>query len=311
MQKIPELSGLEFALVDYRLEIQESVALEMADMLLLRRNLRGIARKILPDEGVEGTFTALFDPPVSTDPAAVKKYQRPGPAFVIRLDQSQHGNFEAGDHYDLSVLFWGRGVQYIAEFATVLQALEKRGLTRGEGRFELAEIRSRDFVDNAISLWQQGGVLDDLAPVILDIPWWLNDRTFSVEPVTLKFLTPARLISRGRPLFRPSFRTLFPFILRRVSSMVYAHCGREIVTDAAALLQSADEVVEVENGLQWKDWRRLEGDTSEQDLGGVTGRLRLSGAPLCEILWLLQLGSLLNLGKGAAFGAGRYTLTDT
>lgn len=308
MQEIPDLAGLEFAVIEFCLELQESTTLEVSDMLRLRRNLRSVARNVLPEEGPESPFTVLFDPPVSTDPAAVRKYQRPGPAFAIRLDPERHGLFEAGDHYDLTVLFWGRGVQHISSFASVLAALEARGLAAGEGRFELAAIHSRDFVDSVIPLWERGGQLDALSPIIIDVPWWFTDSALVCESLTLDFITPARLISRGRPLFHPGFSSIFPFILRRVSSMVYAHSGLELISDAGSLVQSADQVAEVENRLQWIDWRRLEGEAGEQDLGGITGSLQLRGPSLPEILWILKLGSLLNLGKGAAFGAGRYAL---
>lgn len=308
MQRIPNLSGLEFAVIEFHLELQESIALEVVDMLRLRRNLRSVARNVLTDEGPESSFTILFDPPVSTDPAAVRKYQRPGPAFAMRLDPDVHGFFEPGDHYDLTVLFWGRGVQRIPDFASVLCALETRGLVAGEGRFELAAISARDAAGNPEIIWTRGGNLEALTSVILDLPWWLADHALSSDSLTLDFMTPARLISGGRPLFYPGFRTIFPFILRRVSSMMHAHCGREIVSDASALLQSADVVVEEENRLQWLDWRRLEGEKGDQELGGITGSLSLRGTALAEICWVLHLGSLLNIGKGAAFGAGRYAL---
>ncbi len=308
MNRIPDLRGSEFALVDFRLEMYEPIALALPDLLQLRRNLRGAARRALPEEGPDAPFTVLFDPPVSTDPTAVKKFQRPGPAFVIRIGPETQGVFEAGDYFDLRVLFWGRGISHIAAFGRALAALGTRGLVCGEGRYELAAMRALDLTGNATPFWQRGERLENIAPILLDLSWWLSESDFSPPVVRVNFVTPARLISRGRPLFQPHFRTLFPFILRRVTSMIHAHCDRELVTDAADLLRSAGEVREEENRLQWTDWRRLEGEEKDQEIGGITGSLLLSGSAIDDILWVLQIGSLLQLGKGAAFGAGRYDL---
>jgi hypothetical protein len=126
--------------------------------------------------------------------------------------------------------------------------------------------------------------------------------------VLLTIETPARLVSAGRPLFRPGVKTLFPFILRRVTSMAHAYCDVELVDDPGYFMEAAERVVELDNQLSWRDWRCLEGECRRQELGGVVGSLKIGGDGLRDILWLLRLGSLLNLGKGAAFGAGHFSL---
>ena len=62
--------------------------------------------------------------------------------------------------------------------------------------------------------------LGEIAPPVNDLRWWLE--TFAeVDSIVLEFVTPARLLSHGRPLFRIDFARLFPYILRRVSSVFY------------------------------------------------------------------------------------------
>ena len=101
---------------------------------------------------------------------------------------------------------------------------------------------------------------------------------------------------------------MFPFVLRRVSSMLACHAEVEVISNPQRLLELAGEVSEIENSLHWQDWRQLKGEEWKQDLGGLNGRLLLSGRALAEIFWLLQLGSLFSIGKSATYGAGQYCL---
>jgi hypothetical protein len=75
------------------------------------------------------------------------------------------------------------------------------------------------------------------------------------------------------------------------------------------LLATADGVHEVQNALRWQDWRTLEGGVAAQELGGIIGSVRLEGENLQSLFGILRVGSLMNVGKGAAFGAGCFRLT--
>jgi hypothetical protein len=308
-----ELKGVEFSLVRFQLEIQESCQLSREDVLRLRRGLRQAAGHVLVGrDGVSRAeserFAALFDPPLSADPIALRRYQRPAPPFAILPGEGPKGGYEAGDLFELPVVFWGKGVHSLGDFARTLQVLGRLGLRRGEGLFEMTGIAAVDSAGNQRNIWREKQDLNRLAPPLCDALWWLETAAPSGLALRIEFVTPARLLSCGKPLFRASFVRLFPFILRRVTSMIYAHCGLEIATDPHPLLAAAERVIELENRLEWEDWRNLEGEGKSQDFGGIGGSLKLGGEAIAEILWVLNLGSLLNLGKGAAFGAGHYRL---
>ena len=77
---------------------------------------------------------------------------------------------------------------------------------------------------------------DDLLPAVailtqcVFIPicsadWWVSQRDELKESVQLDIVTPARLLAKGKPLFRPDVNELVPYLLRRVTSMCYAHAG--------------------------------------------------------------------------------------
>ena len=307
-----DCTGIEFAVLHYRFEFAQDTTLTPQGLLQLRRELHRSARTLFALEANEASaralFQALFDPPLATDPVAQRRYQRPGPPFVLAIDPASAGDYQAGDHWQLKTLFWGHGAQYSGDFARVLQALARAGFGPGTEGGELVAVESEDASGHRCRLWQEGQPLQRLTPVFCELDWWLADWPQGCD-WRLEFLTPARVLSAGRPLFRPNLTQLFPFILRRVTSMCHAHCGLELLGDPSPLLQAAARVQVREKTLLWTDWRCLDRGSELFDLGGLMGGLTLSGAALEELAWVLQVGSLLNLGKGAAFGAGAFRLT--
>lgn len=90
--------------------------------------------------------------------------------------------------------------------------------------------------------------------------------------------------------------------------MLSYHCHLEPVDDPAALLAAACRVEATWGPTAWIDWRTL-ADSGEADkVGGLTGRLQLSGDGLDEVGWVLALSTLFGIGRGAAYGAGRVQL---
>lgn len=305
------LKQIYFSHVVFELEFQEDLHLQFGALLRLRRELRQAASLMFADESLDReAYQNLFDPPVPVDPVYRKRVQKPGPGFVIRGPILESRTFEAGDSLELPVLFLGRAIQNLPDFARLLQGLGRVGLVNGQGGYELVTIRAFDATGNLQGVWACGEDLEKMAPPILDAAWWLDSlhRDSDSPSVEMTFATPCRLLSKGRPLFRPHFGTIFPFILRRITSIAQVHCGVELNDNPKPLLAASLLVRQDVNSLRWEDWRRLESGEGCQDLGGVLGSLVLSGPPLLEILWILQLGSLLQLGKGAAYGAGCYGL---
>ena len=121
-------------------------------------------------------------------------------------------------------------------------------------------------------------------------------------------MTPTRLMVDGKPLRKPHFRQVFPFMLRRVTSMLYAHCGVELLDDASVLLEQVRQLDLVETNLHWHDWRSLAGRPG-LIIGGFVGDMVLQGQALEEVYWVLAVASLLGIGKAATYGAGQFVLS--
>ncbi|MEA3464991.1 MAG: CRISPR system precrRNA processing endoribonuclease RAMP protein Cas6 [Thermodesulfobacteriota bacterium] len=308
---VTNLKRAEFIKLEFELRFDESIDVDLATLLRLRRSLRSAAQYALPQSDSvvaeqQSSFGRLFSPALPDDPVALRQFQKGSPAFVLHHDLSQLRLFKRGEYFTLTVFIWGGDHCLLYDFALVIQALGKTGLRHDAGRFELTAIFGEDSSQHRDLLWTHGEALDVVTAPVRDAQWWLDSCAVDCAGVQLQFITPARLIVKQRPLFKPTFAALFPFILRRVTAMLYTHSHLDLDVDIQGLLVLSRQIEEGDNRLQWNDWRELNSDAGNQPIGGVCGTIELGGSALIDLLPYLYLGSLMNLGKNAAYGAGCY-----
>ncbi|MDT8420375.1 MAG: CRISPR system precrRNA processing endoribonuclease RAMP protein Cas6 [Desulfuromonadales bacterium] len=305
------LRRAEYARLFFQLEAREYFDLPPLALQRLRREFRQAVRYFgdSGDQLLTAQLNGLLAPPPPDDLKLRKLVQKPAPPFVLSPDPQRVGLVEPGEWLELPVLFLGSGIRMIDPFARMLQQVGRQGLVNGQGKCALATVEVEDASGRRTTLWNGGPLEGALLPVVNDLCWWLELQPPEWDNLTLTFRSPLRLMRGGKPLFKSNFAELFPFVLRRVTAMLAGHCQVETVTDPSTLLDAAFRVEECANRLQWRDWRSLTADDGGQDLGGLSGTLDLSGSDLADLLWVLRLGSLLQVGKGAPYGAGHYLIS--
>jgi hypothetical protein len=276
----------------------------------LRRALRTAARRAFARDDVDAMerVQRLLEPALSFDPVAVKRFQKPAPPFVISPFVTEKTVLDAGDQLQFEVLFIGTSIPSISVFLELLVAMGPLGLVQGEGCFEVSQVESVSLDGEAVTLWQQQTPAESLAPEIVTAEGYLQRQDHDPLSLLLQFHTPARLMKSGKPLKSPRFDHLFPFMLRRVTSLVNAHCQLELLDDPKALLDAAHEVDLLRSAWKWQDWRTLGIEQQQESVGGFVGELEISGEACTSLLWIVSLASLFGLGKSAAYGAGHFSL---
>lgn len=300
----PVLAEAEFVLVRFSLDLLSACPLGLSDLLGLRRALHEAGRGLSRERRV-----ALFEPPLSSDPVALRRYQKPSPPFVLRVAPQLAGEHHEGDRLEFEVLFFDTGSLVIGDFLEVLQALGERGLAHGEGRFEVTAAHCQGADGKWRRFWYDPQPRSELAPELVPLDQWLDRSWPEGLPATLELITPARLVAGGRVLRRPQFRQLFPFLLRRVSSMLHAHCGIEAISEPARLRDEAGQIASEWLENRWIDWRGSGVGDDAESIGGCVGRLQLDGPGIDGLLWIILLATLFGVGRGAAYGAGQCRLT--
>lgn len=301
------LQKVEFVRIRFQLQMVEDFCWTLERALELRTCLiRAAGRAGLESDDID-RFDPLFDPPVSTDPAARRRYQKPAPGFAIHLPHHWPLDLKSGELLPLEVIFWGDGNFFLEDFLTALDALGRSGLDHLKGRFQLNGLLGADATGYFLPI-ARGEAENQAAPPVIPALWWLDSYLPFPDRLRLTFHTPLRLVSGGRPLFQCDFKALFPFLLRRVTSMCHAYCRIDLIDEPAPLLDAANQCRMEGNSLRWHDVRTLQERGGRQALGGLLGCLDIELGDDANLFCLLKLGSLLNLGKGAAFGAGGFSI---
>lgn len=305
-----ELQQVEYVKLYFHLEVSDYFDLPVLGLLQLRRELLQ-AFKHLSAQGecdCAAELKQLLQPDLPDDPVLLRQIQQPAPPLVLSPDISQHGLIEPKQRIILPVLFVGSGINAIDPFIFLLQHLGTQGLYHGSGQFVLAGVEAEDGSGVRTMLWFADQQTRRLNPPVCRLSWWLERQHFPGKSVQIEITTPLRLMHQGKPLFKAEFANIFPFLLRRVTALLAGHADVEMSFDPGYLISISRQIELNENHLFWKDWRALKSERGAQNLGGLMGHFSIVNDALSELLWILQLGSLFNFGKGAAYGAGQYRL---
>lgn len=270
--------------------------------LWVRRRLHDAGRKSLDPS----RFATLFEPSLPDDPVAVRRFQRPAPPFIFYPVTDTTLAVDEGDEHEVRFSLLGTGIALLGEFVTALTELGATGvLHNGQGRFA---------IESLVSLSDLGAVIPVETKATVQQMIQVNDARWRLEHDTgrhlwtLRFLSPARLITQGRPLFACTLADLLPFALRRVGSMLYTWCGQDVVVNAQDILAQLQRVTVHDSSLRWCDWSQREQAGTRIELGGVLGEVQFSGEMIDDLLAVLTLAAQLNIGRGAAYGAGSLSL---
>ena len=239
-----------------------------------------------------------FSQHLSVDPAALKRYQKPSLPFVFQIPVLPKAP-NRGSIVELGLVLTGSTLNYRAEYLAAVPMMLRDSRLIQRVPVALEKVESADYAGMRIQLPLSN---PDSASGLLAIMSLAGVRESTVLPtgsLSLSILTPMRLMSEGRPLREFSFPHFIGGLMRRVSSMAYYSGGEELGFDFKWLADRSRLVSCSSAHLRWEEWCGR--------WSGFTGGITFTG-DLSEFHLFLLAGEYLNLGKGATFGLGRYTL---
>ncbi|WP_306536862.1 CRISPR system precrRNA processing endoribonuclease RAMP protein Cas6 [Geobacter sp.] len=120
----------------------------------------------------------------------------------------------------------------------------------------------------------------------------------------LRLVTPLKLMQEGRTMRHFSFSPFIRTLIRRASSLASYYCDDGIPADYRWLTSLSEAVRVSKCTIRWVEWGGSQGGGK---LAGLAGEAILTSMPE-EFIPFLLLGELFNVGKGAPFGLGRFTV---
>lgn len=325
---LPELDAFRVARFKVSLEAQEQLRLPPYKGSVLRGGFGHVFRKVAcitrggecPPCILKGAcpYAYIFESPPPADSLILRKYPHAPHPFVIEPPLDATTIYEPGAFLTFGLILIGKGIDYLPYFIYAFEELGRIGLGRARGKFRLAEVRG-EAVSGEAGAWHpiyrgDQKVLTDGFRVrtsrdLVNTHDHGHDHVFSKE-VTLHFLTPMRVRFDEALANRLDFHMLIRTLLRRLSTLSYFHCGRQLDLDFTGLIARAEQIKTEKAGLRWIDWQRYSNrQKAKITMGGLVGQVTYSG-PLADFIPYLRLGELVHVGKGAVFGLGKYQMTD-
>lgn len=237
-----------------------------------------------------------FGQALSPDPEALRRFQKPPLPFVFSFPARAA---RPGEPLELGLTLVGEAANHLPLYLAALRELFALPALRRRLPCRLRTILSCDAAGTRYELLTAAGqihpdrvVLIPAGDLIVAPP--------AVDEVRVRLQTPLRLMRDGRPLQEVEPAVLCGALFRRISSLAYYYNGICLAQDFKELAAQSRELRLVTPRCHWADWG-----------GGVQGLLGSFGlaGELAELLPFLQLGELLQVGKGSAYGMGDYSLT--
>lgn len=233
----------------------------------------------------------------------------PRPVFVIP-PPIQATAWEPAQPLPFDLIFVGRSITYFQQVAASLIFAVQHGLGKGRAPFDLLAVQNCLGEHKGVSLWNQNK--DFFLPVqptpIADVfPLQIGPS----DTVHITFLSPLRLVEQNKLLMKLSFRSFFGPLLRRLSSLLYFHCDGELQMDIRDTLSRAESVQTLSSHLEYVPLERWSSRQNQHvPMDGLMGSILWKGDLIPHVWPLLQIGSLLHVGKGVSLGLGRYQISS-
>jgi CRISPR-associated endoribonuclease Cas6 len=253
-------------------------------------------------------FPYVFDTPVPEGATRMRKYPAAPHPFVFLPPLEERTLYKPSETLAFDLALIGKGADFLPYFIYTFERLgERRGLGKGRGRFAVESVswRPPQGEDIVIYTGDSKTLRNSFRSITVQD---LMSGTSASSLLTLNFLTPTRLVYAEALTTAPDFHMLIRTLLRRLSNLVYFHCGSELDLNFRGLIAEAQKVETVNSDLSWYDWERY---SARQDkrmkLGGFIGKVMYRGE-LEPFLPLLRLGEVVHVGKGTSFGLGKYAM---
>ena len=196
-----------------------------------------------------------------------------------------------------------------------------RRVQQSDGRWRRGTLAVREvWAENPLSGERQPVIREGSRQVqVPDIPithrqvceWPQSQITNHESRITLRLLTPARIIERGH-LLKPQqfrFRPFFQRLLERLESLSGYFSNTPLDVDFPALLELAEEVRVVDNRLAWEELRSYSTRQHRATpMGGLIGKITLEAEDWTSFLPWLTWGQFTHVGKDAVKGNGWYRI---
>ena len=253
-------------------------------------------------------FPELFDPAINKTHRGRAITSAPAP-YVIQAPAWGAREIEKVGELVFNIRLFGKATQRMPFVVQAWRQALGRGMGRGNKRAS-AIISRIDCLETGQKVFD--GATGQILPH--DIPASVVKSPEQPSYAFLTFETPYRSQQQGHPLSPEKItpRRLIMDIIRRIRLLndFYGNGLNDENWPVDLWLDMADHIID-DKQLHWQDWRRYSNrQRKAMSLGGVMGQWTWHDTPP-ELGQILNIGSLLHVGKQTVFGFGRMNCSLT
>lgn len=241
-------------------------------------------------------YRAVFAQDLSSDPAVVRRHQKPPLPFAFKLKQAPNNE----SYLEICLVVAGKAINHLDLFIKAVRKMIEKIPTQNHGTAPCVKgVYCLDYQMIRYSLdlssYSSQNVIVLSSLDILENP-------IGTENIRLVIESPLRLLCGGSELRRFDFSAFLRSQMRRCSSMFAYYGDGELDIDFAGLSHEAGLVKCLDDGIRYSQppW------SMRPNHAGLVGASRF-GSVTPGILSLLTLGAYVNAGKLASFGFGAYS----
>jgi CRISPR-associated endoribonuclease Cas6 len=267
-------------------------------------------------------YSYIFETPPPEDAEMLRKYPFIPHPYTLNPAMKSLNTYNRGDVFKFDITLVGKAVDYLPFIVYAFIRMgdnkndngigklkKEQGKKSQRGGFQINKIYTLNASGEEAGTIYENQILKQADKTLCFDDAWLLSSQYSLDKISLNFLTPLRIRYQNTLCDDPQFHILIRNLLRRLSSLNYFHCNQKLELPFKEIIEKAERIELVDNQTKWHDWSRYSGrQKKEMKLGGITGMATYKG-DLAEFMPLLVLGSWVNIGKQTGFGLGRYGIT--
>ncbi len=263
------------------------------------------------DRGANVPRPYTIEPPLDNEPMA-QSANEPNPNGHAKT------TYAKGERFEFGLTMFARALNLFPYVVLSIKNLEKSGIGKrvAENRYQRGRFVVREiWAENPLTGERQPVLREGEAMVqVPDVPITSaavsrQSSAVSAEGITLRFLTPTRLVDDGHLVRHPDFRVLVQRLFERLSALARTFGDAPLALDFAGLIADAARVQCVRGETRWVELESYSTRLGRATpIGGFVGAATYSGNLAPFLPWLLW-GQFTHVGKDAVKGNGWYEVS--
>jgi len=313
-----DLKYLSLAIYKFILQAREKLILPFYKGFTLRGGFGSVFHKIvcvnkqtdcphclLKDKCIYPYIFETFPPENTSHLSKYRSIPRP---FIIEPPLEKKKEYIPGEILSFNLILVGKAIEYLPYFIFTFSQLGEIGLGRERARYKLIRVESLNNPREKRVIYDGETQILRNVNAQVDISSIFSSLITKNQPILIKFVTPVRIKYQGSYTFYPYFHIILRCLLRRLSSLLYFHCGKELNIDYKEIIRKSERIKVLDMKIKWVDWERYSNrQKQDMELGGFIGSAIYEG-DFNRFLPFLKIGEYTHLGKATVFGLGKYEI---